>query len=396
MKKKEEAVKIPIRTERLSGAPRPRAALAFTAVAFIAILLTIFHFSSPFMEPIFWAAVLAVAFHPFYRKLGSVLHEKSTAAGVLTLLVLLSIAPFFAYGIFEAAKQLMEFSDSMGQSIRDGTFQHQVDQMLTVPWLRQNESVLYAENVLRERLPEWGVAIAKTAGSFAALHAAAMAKSIFISSLKFLLMLFMLFFFLRDGDRLSYFLLDLLPLENHHKSRIFEESRDIIRAVVQGMFAMGIVKGVLSSILFFATGTSYALLLGIATFFSSLLPVVGSAVVWFPVSFSYLLDGDYTRAAIILTAGVIIVSSVDNVLQPLMVGRKTKMPYSVITLAMLGGMMTYGMAGLFIGPLALSLFLALVPVYREKIFRSPRERPAGPQEKMQSEEEIIVPERLAG
>ncbi|HTL47182.1 MAG TPA: AI-2E family transporter [Verrucomicrobiae bacterium] len=371
--------------------PDPRASSIFTAGIFIFLLWHLFRVSLPFIEPLFWAAVLAVAMNPIYRKLARRLRDGSWAAGFLTVLVVLILAPFLIWGLVAVFQQLVEFADTARRSIEDGSFQRWTQQIFSVPWVQQTEKLFFRHRgALQERLPHWAGEAAGTMGSFAALHAAALTKSMLVMTFKVVLALFMLFFFLRDGRRFSRFVMDLLPLESWYKERILREVGGVTNAVIQGIFAVAVLKGIFAGILFLLCGVAYAPLLGMATVFASFIPLIGSATVWLPVGVMFLLDGDYARATIVLAVGGIVINSIDNVVQPLLVGKKIQMPFSVLMLAMLGGMLSYGMAGVFIGPLVVALFLTVVPIYRKKFFRSTVRRriPASRPEEF--------PERLAG
>jgi predicted PurR-regulated permease PerM len=370
--------------------PDPRAAVIFTVLASAFLLWQILHLASPFLQPIFWAAVLAIAFYPLYRKLCALCHGHETrAAAILTLLIVLITVPVFVIGVVKAAEEMREITESTEQFIEDGTFKRETQRFFSYGWVHRQETAVFGPGALEENILRWSRDLVKNAGKFAARHAAAVTKSLVVTTAKFAVMLFVLFFFLRDGERFCRYIVDLIPLEKRHKEKVLAESWDVTQAVVQGIFAVAILKGIIAAVLFLATGILYAPLLGAATFVSSFLPFIGAAAVWLPVGLSLLFQGDYNRAIVVFTVGGIVINSVDNILQPILVGKKTKLPFALLMLAMLGGVLVYGLAGLFIGPLVLALFLVFAPIYREKIFRA--RLPKGSRA-----ERTHFPQRLAG
>lgn len=350
--------------------PNPQAAALFTAGAFLFLLLVLFRLAAPFAQPAFWAAILAIAFYPLQAKLHARFGWKETrTAASVSILIMLIVLPSLIFGVAKAAEQAVQIAVSTSESIKSGHFQRETDRFFDQAWVSRAEKAVTGGNKLRRKVPKWSQSVALKMGKFAAAHAFSITKSIVFTAAKFTLMLFLLYVFLSDGKRIARYVTGLIPLESRHREKLLEETHDATRAVVQGIFAMAAVKGVLCAVLFLCVGLMIAPLLGVVAFFASIIPFAGATAVWLPVAVSLFLQGAKAKALIVLAAGVLVVNSVDNVLQPLIVGKKIKMPYALLLFAMLGGMMSYGMSGLFIGPVVLTLFFEVVPIYREKLFR---------------------------
>ena len=195
----------------------------------------------------------------------------------------------------------------------------------------------------------------------------------------FFVMLYLLFFLLRDGKSLSAQAARAMPLKESHTSRLLAEFATVVRATVKGNVVVALVQGTLGGLAFWVLGINGALLWGAVMALLSLLPAVGAALVWGPVAV-YLLSTGSIWPAIGLTAwGVLVIGLVDNVLRPIMVGKDTRLPDYLVLIATLGGLAVFGLNGFVIGPVIAAVFLATWDIFgevrREQIANG-RERPS--------------------
>jgi predicted PurR-regulated permease PerM len=162
----------------------------------------------------------------------------------------------------------------------------------------------------------------------------------------------------------------LLPLSEDHAKRLLGVLKDSITANIQGVFAVGAAQGLATGLALAALGVSSATLLGIFAAFCSLLPLVGTALVWGPVAIQLIATGHIIKGLILLGLGAGVVSQLDNVVRPLVVGKKVQANSLVLIIAMLGGVQAFGFLGLFVGPIAVALIVAVSKMLREEIAES--------------------------
>jgi predicted PurR-regulated permease PerM len=192
-------------------------------------------------------------------------------------------------------------------------------------------------------------------------------------------MLYLLFFLLRDGKSLSGHAARVLPLKEQHSKRLLDQFATVVRATVKGNVVVALVQGTLGGLAFWALGINGALLWGALMALLSLLPAVGAALVWGPVAI-YLLSTGSIWPALGLTAwGVLVIGLVDNVLRPIMVGKETRLPDYLVLITTLGGLAVFGVNGFVIGPVIAAVFLAAWDIFadvRHEQGASAKERPS--------------------
>jgi len=178
-------------------------------------------------------------------------------------------------------------------------------------------------------------------------------------------MLYVLFFLLRDGKSLAAQAARALPLEKRHTERLLKQFATVVRATVKGNVVVALVQGTLGGLAFWVLGISGPLLWGALMALLSLLPAVGAAMVWGPVAIYLLSTGSLWPAAALTAWGVLVIGLVDNVLRPILVGKETRMPDYLVLIATLGGLAAFGINGFVIGPVIAAIFLATWDIFAE-------------------------------
>jgi len=187
----------------------------------------------------------------------------------------------------------------------------------------------------------------------------------------FFFTVFALFFFFRDGERMVRAFRDLIPMEAEHKDVILLRLYETVSAVVQGTLITAAVQGLLAGIGIAIVGVPFAILLGVATAFISLLPF-GGPLVWLSVVVYLLFGGAYFRAIFLVAWGVLVIGSADNVIRPLIIGGRTQIPTIFLFFSILGGLQAYGFLGIFLGPAVIAILVAFIRIYREEYATAPR------------------------
>jgi predicted PurR-regulated permease PerM len=178
-------------------------------------------------------------------------------------------------------------------------------------------------------------------------------------------MLYLLFFFLRDGHAVVERLVRILPLGDARERHLFNRFAEVVRATVKGTFVIAAVQGTIGGIAFALLGVRGALLWGVVMALSSLLPVVGPALVWAPAAVLLMTTDRLIEGIVLVVVGVVLVGLADNLLRPILVGRDTRMPDYLVLLATLGGLALFGISGLVIGPLIAALFITLWEMFEQ-------------------------------
>ncbi len=309
-----------------------------------------------FIQPLFWAAVLAILFNrPQRRFLRLFRGRSSLAAGMSVLvIVLMVILPSFliaaavtreALGLYERIaegnSQFREAFEFIEQKLPDVT--HYLDRIgvdLQKTEQRFSDTALTASRYLGSQLVNFGQ------GTAAFLF-------------KFFLMLYILFFFLRDGDRLLAAVGRALPFSDLRERKLFAKFAEVSRATLKGTLIVGAVQGSLGGLIFWILDIRAAVFWGMIMTVLSLLPALGSVIVWGPAGIILIIQHEPVKGVILLVTGAVIIGLVDNILRPMLVGRDTRMPDFLILLSTLGGLTVFGISGFVLGPIIAALFLTI-------------------------------------
>ncbi|MGA7812271.1 AI-2E family transporter, partial [Caballeronia sp.] len=199
---------------------------------------------------------------------------------------------------------------------------------------------------------------ASSISQIVATQALSIGQNTFRFVISFGVMLYLVFFLLRDGGEIGRRIRRALPLDEGPKQHLIAKFTTVVRATVKGNIAVAAVQGFLGGMIFMFLGIQGALLWGVLMGFLSLLPAIGAALVWAPAAAYLLITGDIWRGVVLILFCVVVIGMVDNVLRPILVGKDTKMPDWVILISTLGGMGLFGINGFVIGPLIAALFMA--------------------------------------
>lgn len=184
--------------------------------------------------------------------------------------------------------------------------------------------------------------------------------------INFGIMIFALFFFFRDGDSMLERIKSLIPMKDAQKDEIFKKFYDTLNAVIVGVMVTAAIQGLLQGLFFWAIGISYAVLGGVLTFVFALIPIAGAVIVWLPVGLYLLFTGSIYSGIGVLIFGGIVVSSVDNILKPMIIGGKVKLSTLFLVLTIFGSLSVFGFTGIILGPILLAIFMSFLEIYRSE------------------------------
>lgn len=324
--------------------------LVFVTVAFGWILL-------PFYGAVFWGSVLAIIFTPFHRRLLAVMNQRQNLAAFTTLLLCLIIVilPVTIMTISLLQEGALVYQGIRSGQLNFGAYFQQIMGAMP-PWVTNVLDRLGLTNI--SALQDMLSTGALQGSQFIAMHALSIGQNAFEFVISFGIMLYLLFFLLRDGAALSIRIKQAIPLSMEHKRHLFSKFTTVIRATVKGNVVVAAAQGTLGGIMFSFLGIQGALLWGFVMAFLSLLPAVGAGLIWVPVAIYFLFTGAVWQGVTLIAFGVLVIGLVDNILRPILVGRDTKIPDYVILISTLGGMVLFGLNGFVIGPVIAALFIA--------------------------------------
>jgi predicted PurR-regulated permease PerM len=333
---------------------------------FLALIVIVSLAFAWIVQPLFgaslWAVIAAILFMPLYDHLLLRMPGRRNLAASLTLLVIVALAVVPALLLMAF---LLQEAASLYTHLQDGTID--LNAMFVAvqrhlpSWLGSllERSGLTDLEAVRVRL---GAGIAS---SFRTLTAQAL--SVGQSAFGFLValgvMLYVTFFLLRDGRALAGRVERAIPLRPDLRSALLFRFTTVIRATIKGSLVVAIVQGAIGGTVFWTLGIRGALLWGVAMALFSLLPAVGTGIVWVPVAIYLLATGAIWQGVVLVLCGLFVIGMVDNLLRPILVGRDARIPDYVVLVSTLGGLEVMGFNGLVIGPVIAALFLATWDVF---------------------------------
>lgn len=325
--------------------------LAAVTVAFISILL-------PFYGAIFWGSVLSVIFAPMQQTFLRITGYRSPSLAAfisvlcITLIVILPLLYIVASLTNEA---VMLYGRINSGELNLGHYYAQIVRALPTSIHDWVDSIGFGDLLsIREKLS----AGALQASQYMAKQAVSIGQNTFQFVVGLALMMYLMFFLLRDGNELAKKIKDIIPLEETHRHDLFQKFATVVRATVKGNVVIAVIQGILGGLIFTFLGIQGALFWGVIMAFLSLLPAVGASLIWGPVAIYFLVTGNYFDGIVLVIFGVLVIGLIDNLLRPILVGKDTKLPDYVVLISTLGGLAAFGLNGFVIGPLFAALFIA--------------------------------------
>jgi predicted PurR-regulated permease PerM len=316
----------------------------------------------PYFGAILWATVLAIVFAPAFRRLSRSMRGKRTLAALIMLVIIVMIV---ILPVTLITALLLQEGFSVYERIQSGEFnigQYFKQIFDTLPaWVTDllDRFELTNLGLMQERLSG---GLVKTS-QFFANQALKIGQNTFDFIVDLCIVLYLLFFLLRDGDGLTRRIKDAIPLYPNQQRDLFNKFTAVIRSTIKGTVVVAIVQGALGGLILWALGVHAPLLWAALMAVLSLLPAVGSALVWLPVAIYFLVTGAIWRGIVLIAFGVLVIGLVDNLLRPVLVGKETKIPDYVVLVATLGGIAVFGINGFVIGPVIAAMFMAAWDIF---------------------------------
>ena len=323
-----------------------------TSVILIVLIVLSFFLLKPILLSIIIGMILAFMFYPVYNKLYKLIHLKNTSSLIICLfLIIIIILPmwFLTPLVIE-------------QSFKIYLSSQQVD--FVTPLRNFLPSLFASEQFSSEIGSIISSFVTKVANSFVSGLSNLILDFPRIF-LQLVVVFFTFFFVLRDKEKLVEYIKSLLPFSKEVEKKLFDYSKGITTSVIYGQVLVGIIQGLIVGIGFFIFGVPNALFLTLLASLAGILPIIGTVIIWLPVTIYLFVAGNTFPAIGVLIFGLIS-STVDNFLRPWIVSRRTSMPSSIILIGMIGGLFLFGILGFILGPLILAYLLIILEIYRNK------------------------------
>jgi predicted PurR-regulated permease PerM len=337
-----------------------RTFLLFLFVVTVGFLMIL----KPFFGTIFWACAITVIFYPMQTRLLRHFKGRTNTSALLTLtacilVVVLPVTVLVSSVVAEGAAYYKKLESGEVDPTQ------YIEQVRTAfPAVQQT---LDRVGIDFAKVKEGALSVSMSGGKWLAQNALSIGQNTFKLLLNICLMLYLTFFLLRDGNYLLELLIRALPLGDARERMLFAKFGEVTRATIKGNLVIAVIQGTLGGLIFWALGIPGALLWGVVMAVLSLIPAVGPAIVWVPVSIYLFATGDNVKGIILVAFGAGVIGLVDNILRPILVGRDTKLPDYIVLLSTLGGLGLFGINGFVIGPLVAALFIAFWGIFIREV-----------------------------
>ncbi len=354
--------------EPAGGTGLSRFAIVFFVVCFLLVGYALYLIFEPFFSILAWALVLTVVFYPVFRKILRRTREHRTAAALVTclLVLLLIVLP-----VTSLAAMIAQQSVALYHSVENSLSAPGGDAAARLERIRNHPTVQWVQaqagkwfGVTDSDLAEYARRIIGSVSRWAVSRGPSLLAGAGGIISGFLLMFITMFFLFRDGPALIGIIRSSNPLPEAYESEIIRKFQDVSYATFFGSILTAIVQGIAGALLFWALGVPSPLFWGAVVALVSLVPVVGAFLVWVPMATYFYLVGQPTRGIVLLAIGGIVVSSIDNILKPMIIRGRTDMHPLLVFFGVLGGLQVFGFLGILLGPLTITIFLSFLNFYR--------------------------------
>ena len=331
-------------------------------IIFISLLglvtLVFLYLIKPFFTPIFWAAVIAGIFKPLYERLLLKLNRPNLSATLMLLMIALIIilpASFIASLLITESMQVYN-SIGADTSAVEQKFRDVLSAVTNHPYIKHFNM---DDQFIIDKFTE----AVKSIANYIFVHLTNLTQDTLVFLIQFGVMIYTLYFFFRDGDKILKRTMRMCFLESGKGKVLYEQFVATARATLKATMLLGGLQGISGGIIFYIAGIEGAIIWGLLMTVLAILPGIGCSIIWAPAGVIMLLGGHLWQGVAILTFGILVIGLGDNLLKPLLIGNDVEMHPLLIFLSTLGGLVVFGLSGFVIGPIITSLFLAIWDIY---------------------------------
>jgi predicted PurR-regulated permease PerM len=337
----------------------------FTELLFYGVVLLVAYLAMqvvwPFLGPLAWAAILAVTLRPVYMHFCIRLSNGNAALATTLLAAVLIIAPaaFLAAVVAQQVPLALDYINNLSATTPAELMRFWTNLRARMPFpMPPDPMTLLVDG-------------AKSAGTLLAGQAGSLLANVLATFGSLLVMLFALFFLLRDGRAFADVIRRLLPFPEAESQRLINETSDLVVASVGAGLTVAAVQGFIGGVAFWALGLPAPAVWGVAMAICSLLPVIGATIVWVPMALWLFFSGEVTRAIVLSVICAVVLGSADNVLRPMLLSGRTSASGLVVFIGLLGGVAAFGFVGLVLGPIVLVTAGTLIEALTRRVHLTP-------------------------
>ncbi len=339
----------------------------FYLITFVILLALSVWILNPFILPAIGGIIVGYVFYPVYKRMNKHIKRKWLSSIILTLLIILiftiplimlgSLLVNDTYSNYILLKQRIGNGLSLEVDCTAGFFCHvekSINDFISSPQVSYyiNDGLSRASAFVLEKSSNFVSAIPKKV-------------------VDFLIFVIMLFYTFKDGEFFTK-KLELMPLKISHRKKLITNIEDMIFSTIYGQILIALIQGAIATVAYYLAGINSPILWGFITFIFAMIPGIGPVIIWLPASLFIMIDGlsmhsnfEFLQGLGLLIFGAVIILLLDNVLKPKIIGDRVKIHPLLIMFGMFGGLMLFGLVGLFLGPLIIGLFVTFFDLYRE-------------------------------
>jgi len=324
---------------------------------------------SPFLEPIFWAIILAMILYPAFRKLHRLLKKREMlSALIMTLLVVLVIILPFSLLLISLVNEVMSAYHHVEEMIATGSLKahwEKIREIRAVNFVLMrldrsfNLSQMDPLDLLLKNLQK--------VSNFLFSQSTKIIKGLSSFVIGFFFTLLSLYYLFKDGDHLFEGLKEIIPIPPKQRDLLIRRFQEMVNATMFGGLLIALIQGILGGLAFWVLGLPSPVLWGTAMALFSFIPIGGTALIWGPTSLILLITGSVLKGIILLLIGVFAISMVDNFLRPYLLSSRTNIHPLLLFFSVMGGIQAFGLIGVVVGPLIATLCLTLIEIYSQGI-----------------------------
>ena len=323
--------------------------LAITTILFSMLLID-------YLIPVFWAIIFSILFSPFYNWLNEKIDRPSLSSSItIFVILLLVILPSILIlgAITNEVFKIVSMLESGDFVIESSSIIPSIENAINLTGLNIDD--------IYKQLNQFVYSLSQL--TYTTLIR--ITENIFSFIVSSLIMIYLLFFFLKDGENIINNCISVFPMDDDHERYLLDQFHQVTKVTIKGTFIVAFVQGFLGFVILSILNIQGAILWGFLMALFSILPGIGTAIIWLPIAVFLIYSGMWLQGLILLLSGLFIIGLVDNLLRPYLISKETSLPDYLVLLTTIGGISLFGISGFVIGPIIASLFISLWSLMRK-------------------------------
>ncbi len=303
-----------------------------------------------YLIPVFWAIILSILFSPVYHWLNEKVHRPSLSSTLTIFIILLMVilpSILILGSITNEVFKILSILESGDFEIKPASIIPSIENAINLFGLNSDD--------IYKQLNQFAYSLSQL--TYTTLMK--ITENIFSFIVSSLIMIYLLFFFLKDGENIINNCISVFPMDDDQERYLLNQFHQVTKVTIKGTFIVAFVQGFLGFIILSILNIQGAILWGFLMALFSILPGIGTAIVWLPIAIFLIYSGMLTQGLILLLSGLFIIGLVDNLLRPYLISKETSLPDYLILLTTIGGISLFGISGFVIGPIIASLFISI-------------------------------------